>query len=151
MARLQPSEVTATELRDDHHVVRYCRRLALDNSGRPTLVAFELRNDESYLSTHWLEYFENTPQSSRIDQLRQAISERLSLGATGRLLELRVHAVREAGSSANCTLHIALRDNRRFGPSHAGIDGWRSPEEHALVAERLLEIAMAAPLHVTRP
>lgn len=56
--------MTRTEPRDDHHVVRYCPLRVLDNDGRPTLVAFDLRDDESYLSVNWLEYFRDTQRSA---------------------------------------------------------------------------------------
>ena len=145
--------MTRTELRDDHHVVRYCPLRALDNDGRPTLVAFDLRDDESYLSANWLEYFQDTAQRSRIDQVREAMSRRLTLGRRGRLLELEVEDVKEAGSTVGCALRIEPRDDDDDpshgcdDPSHVGIDGWQSDAEHALVAAQLLEIARRAPLH----
>lgn len=130
-------------------MVRYCPLRALDNDGRPTLVAFDLRDDESYLSVNWLEYFQDTAQRSRIDQVREAMGRRLTLGRRGRLLELEVQDVKEAGGMVGCELRIEPRDNHD-DPSHAGIDGWGSAEEHALVAAQLLEIALRAPLHRAR-
>lgn len=141
MARLWSAKVKGSGPLDDHHAVRYCSLRTLDCEGRPTLEAFKLRKDETYLSAFWLEYFEDTPQYSRIDQVRRAAPKiNLKLRKSGRLVELEVRQVREAGRAVNCQLCIGPRDDVDE-PSHVGIDGWASEEQHALVAERLLEIA----------
>lgn len=140
MACLQPSVAEGAEPADDHHVVRYCSKSRLGRDGLPTLEAFELREGESYLSAFWLEYFAGTTKHRRIDQVRQAATRvRLTLTEGGRLLELKVRDVREAGRAENCELRIHPRDDVDE-PSHMGIDGWESEEQRALVAERLLAI-----------
>ena len=138
MACLQPSVAERSGPLDDHHVVRYCSSSRLGRDGLPTLEAFELREGESYLSTFWLEYFEDTTQYSRIEQVRQAAPRvHLTLTKRGRLLELEVRDIREAGRAEYCQLRIGPRDDVDE-PCHVGVDGWESEEQRTLIAERLL-------------
>lgn len=141
MARLKPTVVTIPSPRDDHHALRYCSATRLDGECRPTLLAFQLREHERYLSAFWLEYFEDTAQHDRIDQVRQAAARvKLTLSENGRFVELEVRDIKEAGHAENCELCVGPRDDVDE-PSHVGIDGWESEEQGALVAERLLEVA----------
>ena len=83
---------------DDHHVVRYCSKSRLGRDGLPTLEVFDLREGESYLSAFWLEYFEDTTQPSRIDQVRQAAPRAgLTLTKGGRLPGARSTGRQRAG------------------------------------------------------
>ncbi len=79
------------------HVVHYCSFTQLDDEGNPSGVAFRLKvrdgTLEDYLSVDWLEYFEEEPQTAKIEALRNVLRNFLNLGAQAKLAVLKVETL----------------------------------------------------------
>ena len=64
--------MSSADLPDDAHVVRYVKPSQFDEGqGVVDASAFRLCKEESGLSVHWLECFENLDKSRQLDEVRR--------------------------------------------------------------------------------
>ena len=121
--------MSAAPLPDDDHTARYCKPTVIDDNGVPLTSAFELRNGENYLSTNWLEYFDEPDLSSAVQCVRDAFHNKdYALRPQGRFAVLNVGAAKAAVLEATGkTLridHLPLNDDQ----SHVGIFGYTADD-----------------------
>ena len=118
--------LTSQLLRFEHHVARYCRPRTIvhDSVSRD---AFVLRPGEAFLSTNWLEHFNESNREIQISGVRAALSGKgFSISPNGRFAVLNV------GTSSHRVLHflkVALRFHvlgQLQDPSHTGVFGYGS-------------------------
>ncbi len=108
-------------------VSRYCRGSSIDEQGRVTGPAFELRESEDSLSVNWIEYLKLNNQDEAIDAIWNILHEKLRVSHTARLAILHVgntiDHVREL-SPDNRMLAVQHQPIEEIDPSHAGINGY---------------------------
>ena len=134
-------------LPDDDHTSRYCKPTVIDDSGLPMTSAFELKSGEDYLSTNWLEYFDEQDLSSAVQCVRDAFRNKdYNLRPKGRFAVLNVSAAKtavlEATGKTLCIDHLPLNDDR----SHAGIFGYTADD--LLVAVELKALVRDKDVHL---
>lgn len=118
--------MTAGDLPDADHVVRYARFIDLLDDGTLNCSAFQLRKAESGLSVNWLECFGDKTKSQQLDEVRRLI--RLTMKRSGRLAELNVGQTRKKVDRLLDELrfiHMPLDADENFeaDPSHSEIVG----------------------------
>jgi len=123
------------------NVVRLCGGSHLDpDTGSPGPGAFMLREDESYLSVNWLEYFEQRTHEERLLEIRQVLANKRTIGSSARLALLSIgHAIREVGDNPLLFFTHEPIDSPNLVSdlSHSGINNIQSFE--ILVAEKLAQ------------
>lgn len=121
------------------NVARLCGGSHLDpETGKPAPGAFMLREDESYLSVNWLEYFAQHSHEDRLSEIRQALASKRTVGKTAILALLNVGlAIRQVGNNPLLTFtHEPIEPPEQpVDQSHSGINNIRSFEQE--VAEKL--------------
>lgn len=124
-----------SSLPDEDHVSRYCKPSAIGGDGRPLTAAFELREDEEYLSVNWLEYPRPPDLLAAIDLVRASFRRKgFQLARGGRFSVLNVGAIKAAvAEAADRPLQLRHRPSR-LDKSHAGIFGYTA-EDFAIAAE----------------
>lgn len=118
--------MTAGDLPDADHVMRYARFIDLLDDGTLNCSAFQLRKAESGLSVNWLECFGDKTKSQQLDEVRRLI--RLTMKRSGRLAELNVGQTRKKVDRLLDELrfiHMPLDADENFeaDPSHSEIVG----------------------------
>lgn len=116
--------MTNPPLPDADHFSRYCKPSDVEN-GAPLSTAFQLRENEPYLSVNWLEFFGEKNQKSAVAQVRKAFQRKsYTLKANGRFAVLNVNAAKQAVKEhTRITLrieHMPESDDE----SHSGIHGY---------------------------
>ena len=145
--------MTGDVLPDDANVVRYVRPTQIDGDTVDGS-AFRLRANESGLSVHWLEIFEDLAKTEQLDEVRRL--SRLSMSRNGRLAELNVgEAIQHISDMLDSPriVHSPLdaTDHYEADPSHSeflGLPDSESPEA-ALLGDMIAELVLA--VHPTRP
>lgn len=121
------------------NVVRLCGGSHLDpETGSPGPGAFMLRDDESYLSVNWLEYFEQHCHENRLLEVRRVLASKRSIGKTARLALFNVgNAIQIVGGNPLLTFTHEPIDSPELivDLSHSGINNIQGFEQ--LVAEKL--------------
>ena len=82
--------MTAPDLQDGDHVVRYVAPRFIHDDNSVDSAAFRLRGNENGLSAHWLEYFGNMTKEQQLQEVRRLT--RLTVRRNGRFAELNVGA-----------------------------------------------------------
>jgi len=130
---------------DINHVARYCSFRTLDENGNPTLLAFELKDADTYLSVNWLEFFEAGSCGAQIEEVRQAFERKgHSLQKKARFAVLNVRdvcAYVHENTSDKRKLEI-LHKPEPLDPSHSGVFGLQHDSDmivEALLANMVLE------------
>ena len=137
--------VESQDIRDEHHVARYCSGSQHDG-GKVLPTAFQLRRPgETYLSVNWLEYF----GLDRFDAaLGRICTDKLGLGFsirdTGRFAVLNAGVVRslsvESDELSDIERSITVTHLPEAGDeSHSGIGGYQHDDLGLLVADLLAE------------
>ena len=125
-------------LPNDSRVSRYCRPTSIGEDGLPLWTAFELRENEDYLSVNWLEYFGELTTTELVNSIRCALSKSLRLSTNGRLALLKVEEIKlirhEANQSSLLVNHVPLSNDE----SHAGIFGLAGENQRIAVELRAL-------------
>ena len=134
-------------LPDGDHTSRYCKPTVIDDNGLPMTSAFELKNGENYLSTNWLEYFNERDLSSAVQCVRDAFCKKnYNLRPNGRFAVLNVSAAKtailEATGKTLYIDHLPLNDDQ----SHAGIFGYTAND--LLVAVELKALVRDQDVHL---
>lgn len=120
--------MAGTLIPNDDQIARYCKPSCVED-GVPLVTAFLPRNDESYLSVNWLEYFRATNPSAAVDRVRDVFCKKgYGLRPNGRFAVLNVGAAKMAVYGAMRRAlrieHLPLADD----DSHAGIVGYSSDD-----------------------
>ena len=114
------------EISNDHHVSRVCGASKLREDGTPSGTAFELRNNEEYLSVNWLEFFPETSKNEQLQKIREDQNNKgRTLPSRGKLAVLNV------GRTAQEVLEVTeqkinllfIHEPEDLDPSHSGIYG----------------------------
>ena len=124
---------------DDDHLSRYCKPTAVGRDGLPTTAAFELRENEEYLSVNWLEFFGLKDLGAAVERVREAFRRKgFRVRRNGRFVVIGVGSARAAVESAvgrpARIEHLPLDDDE----SHAGLSGYTSQDLSAAVELRML-------------
>lgn len=122
-------------LPDAHHVARYCRPSAVDESGRPMTCAFATGTGESQMPVNWLDCFDTRIEAA-VNRVRDTLLEQDSpLRPNGRFALLHVGTVKAAVKrSLGRALHI-VQVAREGDPSGAAIIG--QPDDGLMVAAEI--------------
>ena len=137
--------VLATEaLRPEHNVARYCRPRSLAD-GRPTADAFLLRDRESFLSTNWLEFFNQSDRKLQISGVRNALYRknfRVNPNGTFAVLNVGLTVRQISGPDL---YFMPLGDTN--DPSHTGVFGYEAGDTDAAaaIAKLVTELHPAGP------
>nr|WP_148050873.1 hypothetical protein [Pseudomonas chlororaphis] len=122
-------------------VARLCKGSHLDPfTGSPAPGAFMLRENESYLSVNWLEYFEQCTHEERLLEIRQVLASKRKISSTARLALLNIDsAIKIVGDSPLLVFTHEPIDSPGLisDPSHSGINNTYDFEP--LVAMKLAE------------
>jgi hypothetical protein len=69
--------MTKNKISLKHHVTRYCKPKDVENVDKIKSTAFELRENESYISVHWLEFFIKETKNQE-EQLRKIYASQIN-------------------------------------------------------------------------
>ena len=123
---------------EDDHVLRYCTPSKIEN-GFPLPIAFKLKkNDETYLSVNWVEYYKCENLLSNIQKIREEFNKNHSLSKNGKFVLFQVsktkESIKETTDQSLCFKKIPYPDS----PSHSGIYGYEYNDE---VVEDLVRLS----------
>ena len=135
--------MAGTELRDEHHVVRYVKPTFVREDRSVDGSAFRLRSGEGGLSVNWLEHYANRVRSEQLEEVRRL--SRITMRRRGVLAELNVGMTKRKTREA-----ARLRFERRplsqergypADPSHCEIRGLPDGEslQAALVGDLIAD------------
>lgn len=126
------------DLPEQHHVARYCRPKHVQD-GIITAVAFELRDNEEYLSTNWMEYFEGRESiRQQLECVREAMQNNYTLSPNGKFARLNVGAIK------NSMYHLQIKHiPEPTNPSHAGIYYDTDKDENRKITLELADLVQA--------
>lgn len=131
MSNLIPSE---------DNLARYCGKQKLDN-GRVLPLAFHLKEDESYVSVNWLEYFNKSSIPEAISELRPVFAKKFqNIRASARFAVLNIQKAQRMvqegtdGKESVFGTHEPMDDD----PSHSGLRGM-TQDNYRLIAELVAE------------
>lgn len=150
--RLLGSSKMPTPIIAEHHVARHCRNrhIIRDSEGRPIGVfgdAFALRENETYLSTGWVEFFRGN-RAEQLSQVRNAMAGGREIKGKDGLAVMNAGRIVEAGRTRSVRLRV-LHEPKSDNPAYAAIRG--VPREHhelfeALATETVLEVVLSEAL-----
>ena len=115
---------------DGDHISRYCKPSAIyRDTLMPMAAAFELREDEEYLSVNWIEYFEELNLVAAINKVQWTLQNKvLNISPNGRFAVLGVKEIKDAISSVTRhALHIEHMPETDDG-SHCGVFGYSASD-----------------------
>lgn len=117
----------------DNHVVRHCKKSAIDDEGRINLGAFLLRDlvpaREEFLSVNWLEKLPGSSESEQIDELRKIHPKKLKKGEQLAVLNVGQASEFVRLNSQASKLVRFLDESHIQNFSHAGIHDTDGPDE----------------------
>lgn len=121
--------MTAMDIPDDNHVVRYVSPRHVRKDGKVTWSAFSLRPhrpDDTGLSVNWLECFCLSTKDEQLAEVRRV--SRLELREGGRLAELNVGTTKRRLRREYLEIRfiqkpLVAEDNYQADPSHSEISG----------------------------
>ena len=120
----------------DSHVARYCL-YSKHSDERPMPAAFELRGNEEFLSSNWIEYFDMHDLESNLNKVRDEFEKHHSMKKNGRFAVLNVGDVKNIIEFEHGTkLRIEDLEEEDY-PAHAGV--WLPPD-HFEIALTLSEM-----------
>ncbi len=127
--------MTNQPIPNDDHVSRYCKPSVINSIGQPMASAFSPRQDETYLSVNWLEYFGHPDLDVAIDRVRAVFQKKdYRVVRNGRFAVLNVGAVKTAAHEATGPALQVEHLPSNVDGSHAGILGY-SAEDFAIATE----------------
>lgn len=117
--------MTGSDIPDSDNVVRYVGGSHIED-GQGLGGAFCLPPGREALSVNWLECFAHLPKPEQLAEIRRL--SRLTMGASGRLAELNVGAVKSYAGQQRPSLRLVIsplpaNENYTADPSHADIIG----------------------------
>jgi hypothetical protein len=135
----------------EHHVARHCRnRHVIKADGRPISVfgdAFALRENETYLSAGWVEFFSGN-RSSQLSQVRNAMAAVREVKRKDALAVMNVGKILDAARTRSLRVRV-LHEPSAANPAYSAIRG--IPRDHqelleALVAETIVDLVLSETL-----
>ena len=128
---------------DDDHVSRYCKPSAVDdNTLMPMAAAFELREDEEYLSVNWIECFEELNLIAAINKVQWTLQNKdLSIRSNGRFAVLGVKEIKAAISNVTRRVSRIEHMPETDDCSHCGVFGY-SASDLEVASEIALQLAI---------
>ena len=116
--------MTGDPLPDEHHVLRYCPPSKIDDDGLPAVEAFLPRESDNFLSTNWMEYFNEGEVGDVIAQVLVVLRKKLTIKGKGKLARLNVGEAKSAARAAGYG-NVNIEERPEKGDlSHAGIVGY---------------------------
>jgi hypothetical protein len=141
-----------TPIPAEQHVARHCRNrhIIKDSEGRPISVfgdAFALRENETYVSTGWVEFFSGT-WLNQLSQVRNAMATAREIKRKDGLAVMEVGKIVEAGRTRSVRIRV-LHEPKKENPAYAAIRG--IPRDHqelleALATEAVVELVISEAL-----
>jgi hypothetical protein len=127
-----------TPIVPEHHVARHCRNrhIIKDEDGRAISVfddAFALRQQETYLSAGWMEFFTGD-RSTQLSQLRDTMAAAREIKPKDGLAIMNVGRIIDAGQSRSLRIRVLHEPNAQ-NPAYAAIRG--IPRDHQEILEAL--------------
>jgi hypothetical protein len=141
-----------TPIIGEHHVARHCRNrhIIKDSEGRPISVfgdAFAYRENETYLSTGWVEFFSGT-RLAQLSQVRNAMAAAREIKRKDGLAVMNVGEILDAARTRSVRVRV-LHEPNPTNPAYAAIRG--IPRDHqelleALVTETIVDLVLSEAL-----
>jgi len=130
---------------DSAHIAHYCGASSIESNGTINGMAFRLRKGEEYLSVNWLEFLEKASREEEIDEVRNVLRKKLTLGARSRIAVANVGSlIRHIWEERILTVqHEPEPDDL----SHSGIFGYRIDDD--LIADMIAEVFQE--IHSSKP
>ena len=130
--------MTGDDLPNENHVVRYVKPSQFDEDEGVNGSAFQLRQNESGLSVHWLESFEDLAKPLQLDEIRRL--SRLEIRKGGRFAELNVgrtkqHIKEELSDIRFVHKPLNAKGNYEPDPSHSEILGLPDFPDEELIGD----------------
>lgn len=111
-------------LPDTNHVSRYCSPATIE-SGVILPAAFQIRDNESYLSVNWLEHLSTVSPELAINMVREVFRRKAyTLKRGGKFVRFNVGDVRKVIQSTTHTVIQIEHLPEENDASHAGISGY---------------------------
>lgn len=122
----------------EHHVARHCRsrHIIKDSEGHPVSVfgdAFALRENETYLSAGWVEFFPGN-RVEQLAQVRNAMAAGREIKRKDGLAVMNVGEIVETGRTRSIKVRV-LHEPKPDNPAYAAIRG--IPRDHQELLETL--------------
>ena len=119
------------------HISHCCGASSIESNGTINGTAFRLRKDEEYLSVNWLEFLEKTSREEEIDEVRNVLRKKLTLGARSRISVANVGSlIRHIREERILT--VQHEPEIPDDPSHSGIFGYGIDD--ILIADMIAEV-----------
>ena len=129
---------------NESHVARYCSFSRLKD-GHPEPAAFMIRNDESFLSTNWIEYFEMPDLKKGMKKVRDEFQKHHNMTKKGRFVVLNVGDTKKTIKIGHGT-ELRIEDLQEESyPSHTGI--WFLQEDNLVISTILSEMVRPHNIH----
>ena len=119
------------------HISHYCRGTSVTTDGTINGTAFQIREEEDYLSVNWLEFLNKSSRDEEIAEIRKVLQKKLKLGSRSRI------AVANVGTLINHILEerilkVQHEPELPDDPSHSGIFGYIIDD--VLIADMIAEV-----------
>ncbi len=138
--------MSGNEIDGNQHVSRYCKPQCVGADGLPLGCAFDLRDQERYLSVNWLEYFEELCLAKAIDRVRQVFHDKgFKTARRGRFATLQVNQIELIISSLSPNPFRIMHLPSQNDPSHSGIYGYTATDKS--IALRISALARAQDMY----
>jgi hypothetical protein len=139
--------MTGDDLPNADHAVRYVKPSQFDGDEGVDGSAFQLRQNESGLSVHWLECFEDLLKPQQLDEVRRL--SRLTISRNGRLAEVNVGRTKQHLKEQLLDIrfiHMPLNAEGDYeaDPSHSEISGLPDFPDEELIGDLIAEECIEA-------
>src|SRR5947209_8729261 len=138
MMRLRGLSKMPTPIIAEHHVARHCRNrhIIKDSEGRPVSVfgdAFAFRENETYLSTGWVEFFAGV-WLTQLSAVRNAMAAGREIKPKDGLAVMNVGKLQDAARARSVRVRV-LHEPNALNPAYAAVRG--IPRDHQELLEAL--------------
>ena len=135
--------VDGEEIPEADHISRYVPYSKLVSDGtKVSGAAFQLRENEDYLSVNWLEYFGFNDRILEISEVRKAfVAKGYSLRRTAKFAVLAVGELKlyiEQETNGKTKLQVIHKPIQPEDPSHSGIFG--VPADEPIISDLMAEL-----------
>ena len=130
--------MTGDDLANKNHVVRYVKPSQFDEDEGVNGSAFQLRQNESGLSVHWMDYFEDLAKPQQLDEIRRL--SRMEIRNNGRFAELNVGTTKQHLKEQLSDIRFVHKPlnaigNHEADPSHSEILGLPDFPDEELIGD----------------
>ena len=109
------------EISDEDHVARYCPKREISENGTPMPDAFKLRENETYLSVNWLEYFGMPTIEANMPYVREDFGRHYKISKNGKFAVLNVGRIKRKVEESEKIVHVRHLKEDDY-PSHSSIE-----------------------------